>query len=287
MTLRWNSSKILVRKRLLDSIGSFSFSVFLTIVLLSITILCSEFISSVGTAGIEFDKSPVFGIIQKYLSSTFGEIIIVKLFARGPLELIYKVSLVLMIIYFSVFTLIEISGEMQSGAYEMLLYGPFNPAIYIVSSFISVIIGFIIVSIVTLLFSFTIAAVSNIFLDWKVLFIFINSLLLFSCIISFGLFIAAVVKKIASALLIFTITVSFLFIIQMIMVSALYGSAKKIISYPGIVVQWISPFFYFFQLSQGYEKGNGFMLFFACIAPIVFTLIFLTLSTISLRKRFE
>ena len=287
MTLKLNSGKILVKKRLFDSFNSLAFYVFLTVVLLLIVYLFSEFIDSIGTSGIELETTPFLNIVQKFLGSTFGEIVIVNTFSKGPLKLIYDISFALIISYFSVFTIIEISGEIQNSAYEMLLYGPFTSKIYIISTFISIIVNFIIVSLIFLIFSFMIALASNIYLDWNMAIFFINSIFLFSSIASFSLFIVSAIKKLAPALLAFFGIVVSSFLIQMVTLSTISGSIVIVLSYIGMIFQWVSPFFYFIISIKAIETGNILLLFTAYIASTIFTILFIYLGTHYLEKRFE
>lgn len=253
MSHRILAIKIITRRNLLETIYNPGLYITISACLLMSFFLISGFSASVGSSGFMPGAHPLYDIITRALGGIFGETMVNQIFSAGPFLFILFTAFLPFLIYLSISSLYKTGTEKQSGAFELIVYGPAD----ITSCYLAALIRNIVLTavyLVLLLVCFLISAVVyNIVPD--PLFYYSLVLLFFTAaaVQCYTVIISAILDNTASAIILFLAGMLVFGFLQISSYALIPGYVKGPAGIIGLGFQWFSPFYYW---SQGLDAAG-------------------------------
>lgn len=263
MNLRYHSGKVLTKQRVFETFISPGYYIALTAGLLIGYFLVSGFLSTIDSNGFNPTLNPVYDLIVRSISGTFGTIFVVKLFAEGPFIVALHMSFAPVIIFLTINTISKFEFEKNAGALELISYGPAD----VTSSFTGFFLKDIFYSIVSLsiyiLYFLLLSKVNNLLLGPGFYFSVLMLLFLSAAIFAYGILITIISGDNGSGLALFTGVFFFFTFTQIGTYTIINNYVRSLASAFSWIVKWISPIFYWVTGLVSVEYSLG--LFFICL----------------------
>ena len=92
--------------------------------------LAAGFARAVDSSGFDFRLHPVYDLIGRSLEGAFGGVVVQKLFAEGPFQLVLYVAFLPVLLFLAASSVYRFGLERKVGAVELLAYGPADGTSY-------------------------------------------------------------------------------------------------------------------------------------------------------------
>jgi ABC-type transport system involved in multi-copper enzyme maturation permease subunit len=257
VNLRLRAALIIARRQAFETLLSPGFYVTMAVGLVLGCFLVTGFSSAVDTAGLNTSQNPLYDLLDRSLTGTFGPAFAAKLFAEGPFLIALVLSFLPVFLFLSITAVIRFGQERSSGAVELLTYGPADGTSYVLGTFFTqavfaggallVILGFLWIS----------ALIGNLapgplfILAVPLLFLVSLPIFAYGCVCSISS------SSTSSALASFLGLVVFFLVVLAASLSISSASVRSVASVAASVIQWISPFYYGSLAIQEAQVGRA------------------------------
>jgi hypothetical protein len=285
MNERLNATKVLSRQKIYETFISPGFFIAETIALLLAYFLVSGFVKSIDSAGFNYQLYPLYDLISRFISGSFGIAFFKLLFAEGPFLFILYISLFPIIFYLAINSVFRLGLEKKVGAIELVTYGPADGSSYFMASFIKDIFFTLIHFLVMIIFLTFAAKINNLVLGSSFLQAIIPAFLLVIALFSFGILAHVVSENPASAIVIFLGIILLFVMLLMGSFTIVSGYVQNLSAVFSWIIKWVSPFFYWSISLRALETESlGFFTLGAGLS-LVLTMTILFFSHIILKKK--
>ncbi len=277
--------KTIAARRVRETFITPGFYITVTIGLIIGHLLVFGYASSVGSSGFVYDLHPVYHQVQRTLSGLFGESFVDKLFAEGPYLFALLCAYLPVFLYLTLSSVFQFGNEKNTGAFELLLYGPSNN----ISVSLSFLLRDFLLSIITMLsltlFFILTAVLSNLVLGERLFYSLLLLLFISLAINAYGLCMSSVTSRPASSVTLFMGLLIFFVLLQIGSFAITGEYVRSLSSTIAWIVQWFSPFYYWTLGMRSVEYGNLILLFISLLSLIGLTTLLLFMSHIVLSYR--
>ncbi|NLN17831.1 MAG: ABC transporter permease subunit [Firmicutes bacterium] len=203
----------------------------------------------------------------------------------NPITAPFYLTVFLAATYLGLCSALAISREREQGTLEVLFYGPVDSLSYVLGKFLQQVLTFFVVLGFSLINFFLLSQFTNLGFSGNFFGLFVLSVFLASCMISFGIFLSAAAKR--------TIFAVILFISLVLSFVIFWGAHSLIMSLPGknlttlliytrlvldnvnVLVQWISPLAYFVRGMVAVSQGNIGQYLVSVVSSLIYTTVLL------------
>lgn len=285
MSYTLHAVKTIAARRVRETFINPGFYITVTIGLIIGHVLVSGYASSVGSSGFTYDLNPVYHQILRTLSGLFGESFVDKLFAEGPYLFALLCAYLPMFLYLSLSSVFQFGNEKNTGAFELLLYGPSSNISFSLSFLVrDFLFSLITVLSLTLFFILT-AVLSNLVLGERLFYFVVMLLFISLAIYAYGLCMSSVTSSPASSVTLFMGLLIFFILLQIGSFAITGEYVRSLSATIAWIVQWFSPFYYWSLGMRSVEYGNLILLFISLLSLIGLTALLLFMSHIVLSYR--
>jgi len=244
MSFRMHAALVIAKRRIFESYLSPGYYIAQAVGLLLSYFLISGFVSSIDSSGFNYMLNPLYELIGRSLSGTFGLTFLKKLFASGPFQFVFYVSIIPVFLYLSLSTVFHFCLEKKVGAIELLTYGPVDGTSYFLAFFIKDMVLTILYLLLLILFLSAAALLNNLVLGLAFFYVLVVVFFMMMLLYTISIMISVLTDSSASAIALY-IAVIFLFLIVLMgsftIISTYITSFSSVLSW---VINWVSPFFY-------------------------------------------
>jgi len=259
MNDRWHATVTLAKRRIFETFISPSLYVAISAGLLLGFFLVSGFVSAVDSSGLNYFLNPVYELIARSLSGTFGSTYVLKLFAEGPYLFALHVAYIPFLIYLSISGVYRFGFEKNVGAMELIMYGPADGTSCFLAFILRNLLFTDLYSVILLLFFWITALVTNMVLGPQFFYALAMMFFLALAIYAIGSLTSVVSGNSSVGTALFAGILIFLVLIQMGSFTIVSGYVKSLSSVIASLVKWISPLFYWntglSSMDYGYVGG--------------------------------
>lgn len=231
-------------------------------------------------------------LLKNFLESIKKDDILIS---ADPLNFPLFISVVIISFYLVILSVISISREKDQGTLEVLFYGPVSSSTYILGKYINSILTYLVVTIFFLAYFWGVSLLTNLGFSWGLGKVILTSIFSVSCVVSFGLFISSLTKKIRNSI-IWLIGLLILFLVIIVGQTILFSMSQEEISpfltYLGNTlsvisrgVTWINPFSYLTRGRDAVSLHNSFLYGLNILYSIIYSTILLLLSMFMLKRK--
>lgn len=215
--------------------------------------------------------------------------------SEDPLEYPMYLTTTILALYLALSASMSVPREREQGTLEVLFYGPIDSTAYVVARYIERMLLFIASLASALAYFLAISSLAGLELGLRFWGTALSSGLLASYVIAFGLFISTLSRSVRTSAIAFLLVNAILLAVR-VASTVLTGTANTSLSdamvyvKTGVVLvdnalRWVSPFSYAAWLTDSIELANTPMVVAVATAGVLYALIFIWLSTRTLRAR--
>jgi hypothetical protein len=268
MNYRAHATKTLAIKRLTETLVSPAFYITISASLLIGCFFVSDFVTMIGSDGINTGKSQVYGLVFNMIRGIFGELFTDRLFAQGPYLFAISLSFFIFITYLAMSTVMQFGNEKSSGALEVIASGPADETCCFLGYFaVNVALSALFLCAATIIFIVS-ALITNMTLT-ATYFSYLVFLLIGSVVTFAYCTLASVLTRTAITSLAFlTAGLAIFGAVQFGMYGTVSESGNIIAGSVSFVIQWISPFFPMNFGSEAAEYGSIVQFLASILVPI-------------------
>ncbi len=197
--------------------------------------------------------------------------------------------------YLGLCAAIAISRERDQGTLEVLFYGPVDTVSYVLGKYLQQILAFLVMLVFAVINFVAISLVTNLGFSGNFLGILILSVFLASCMISFGIFLSAITRRMVVSIVLFLGLVLFFiaFWVAHLWVMSIPGKdlttltifARVVLDNLNTVIQWISPLAYLARGSAAIGMGNVGQYLLSIVSSVIYTALLLGLSIYAFERK--
>ena len=285
MSERTHATRVLTGWRLRETLLSPGFYIAQVVGLLLTVFLISRFVASVDSSGFNFQLNPIYDLIGRSLSGTFGLTFTIKLFAEGPFLFVLYLAFLPVLIYLAVSSVFRFGLEKKAGAVELVAYGPADGTAYLISYFAKDFILTLVYLAVLVIFFATTAVLNNLVLG--PLFFYSLALLFFIAltVYAYGMLTSVLADNPASSLAVFIGLNVFFFTLMLGSFTVVSGYVRSLANTLAWIVQWFSPAFYWSLGFRAMETGNVSVFLLTALILCVLTAAILAVSHLVIKTR--
>jgi len=285
MSDRTRSTLVIARRRLLDSFINPGFYVTLSISLAIAFAAVVSFAAAVDSSGFNYRLSPLYDVVGGLIVGAFGDALLAKTFAQGPLLFALHGAFVPVLLYLAFASVYRFGAERSSGALELYTYGPTDATAYFLGSVMKDAVLTLVALASILLFLLALAAVDNLAITPALL---TSAEVLFLAalgIYAYGVLVSVCVDNGSAALSIFIAAVATFFLFLIGSYAIAVGYAASLVSMVSRVVGWFSPLAYWALFLRSREAAEAGGLILALAGEIALTALLLAASHLIVRAR--
>lgn len=216
---------------------------------------------------------------------------------KSPILDPFYVSVGLSAAYLGLCAALSISRERDLGTLEVLFYGPVDSTSYVIGKYVQQMMAFIVMLVISVVNFYVISYFTNLGISniWGLLLL---SLLLASCMVSFGIFLSALSRRMSVSVILFLGLMLFFLLFQVVHnylqglsifdqrdYSPMLVYVRAIFDNLNFVIRWISPLAYFDRGSLALFMGDVGQLVVSIVSSVVYTLILLGLSVVAFNRK--
>lgn len=250
-----------------------------------------EFRSTLTGPGIYVVLSLIFlGVSAGYFRSRLLEVGV-----EGVIEILnpgqdpWFMAMGLAAVYLGVCAAISISRERDMGTLEVLFYGPVDSLSYVIGKYMQQMMAFGVVLVFSLINFYIVTTVTN-FGMLNVLGLVVLSIFLTSAIISFGILLSALSRKMTVSIILFlglnVFLFAFTYLHWWLQSASFLGQdlapilvfLRSLLDSANVVVEWISPLAYFLRGMRALQMADGGQFVISLLSSTIYTLVALGLS---------
>ena len=215
--------------------------------------------------------------------------------SADPLNYPLFISTIIISFYLALLSAISISREKDQGTLEVLFYGPVSSSSYILGKYIKNILTYFVVVLFFLVYFWGVSLLTNLGFSSRLGKAIVTSIFSLSCVISFGLFISSLTKKMRNSI-IWLIGIFILFLAvgigQTILLGMPQGEVSSALTYLTDTLSlvsrgtnWISPFSYLSRGIDAISLDNNLLWGLNILYSIIYSAILLVLSICILKRK--
>lgn len=201
--------------------------------------------------------------------------------SSNPIGVPFFVSVGFAAAYLGLCSAISISRERDQGTLEVLFYGPVDSVSYVAGKYMQQIMAFLLVLAFSVINFVAISMVTHLAFNERFIWILVLSIFLNSCMVSFGIFLSALTRRMIISIILFIGLVLFFIAFWMAYSYVISLSATDLntlmvyvriaLDKSNAVIQWISPIAYYQRGAEAVGIGslNGFLT--SVIASIIYS----------------
>lgn len=197
--------------------------------------------------------------------------------------------------YLGLCAAISISRERDLGTLEVLFYGPVDSTTYVTGKYVQQMLAFAVMLVFAVVNFYLASLVTNFGFTSDLWGMLLLSFFLASCMVSFGIFLSAVSKRMAVSVVLFLALMLFFLVFSVahsIIVTIPGRSLTPVLVYVrvildnmNLVVQWISPLAYFDRGSLALSMGHTGQYVISVVSSLVYSAVLLGLSIASFNRK--
>lgn len=197
--------------------------------------------------------------------------------------------------YLGLCAAIAISRERDQGTLEVLFYGPVDTVSYVLGKYIHQILAFLVMLAFSVINFVAVSLVTNLGFSRNFIGILLLSVFLASCMISFGIFLSAITRRMVVSIILFLGLVLFFiaFWVAHAWVMSIPGKdlttltifARVVLDNLNTVLQWISPLSYLARGSTAIAMGNVGQYLLSIVSSVLYTVVLLGLSIYAFERK--
>jgi len=256
MNYRLHATRVIARRRLQELAISPGLYVAAAVGFLLAYFLVSGFVRAVDSSGFDYRLQPVYDLIGRSLEGAFGAVVVQKLFAEGPFQLVLYVAFVPVLLFLAASSVFRFGLERKVGAVELMSFGPADGTSYFLAFMIKDLVGTLLyLAALTGLLAVA-ASLHNLVLGPT--FFYTLALLPFVsfAVYAWGIFASTLTDNSASALAVFLALMVFFLIVFLGSFTIASGYVANLSTVFAWVVQWISPLYYWDQGLRAVEVAR-------------------------------
>lgn len=135
--LRLHAALVIARRQVFETILSPGLYVTVALGLLVGWFLASGFTGSIDSAGFNPSLNPLYDVLGRALTGTFGAALVGKLFAEGPFLLALIAAFLPVFLFLGISAVSRFGQEKNAGAVELLAFGPADGTSYVMAAFLT------------------------------------------------------------------------------------------------------------------------------------------------------
>jgi len=268
MNYRLHATRVIAKRRILETLISPGYYVAQAIGLLLAYFLVSGFTRSVDSSGFDFHLQPVYDLFGRAIEGAFGAVVVQKLFAEGPFQFILYLAFLPVLLFLAASSVYRFGLERKVGAVELLAYGPADGTAYFLASLAKDVLMTLLYLAVLLAFLAVAAALHNLILGPVFLFSLATLFFVSVAVYAYGILASTLTDNSASALAVFLAVMAFFLAVFLGSFTIVSGYVRSLAGVFAWIVKWISPVFYWDQALRATEVG-GWLQFLGCLAALL------------------
>ncbi len=214
---------------------------------------------------------------------------------QNPITEPFFFSVGLAATYLGLCSALSVSRDRDQGTLEVLFYGPVDTISYLMAKFFHQLLAFVVVLAFAIVNFYVISLITNLGFTADFVGFLVLSLFLTSCMVSFGIFLSVITRRMMASVIAFLALVLFFlgFSVAHTIVMSLPGESmtpllvyvRVIIDNMNSVMQWISPLSYFSRgMTAVFMKDFG-QYALSLFSSVVYTGILFSLSVAIFKKK--
>jgi ABC-type multidrug transport system permease subunit len=268
MNYRLHATRVIAKRRIFETLITPGYYVAVAIGLLLAYLLLSAFTRSVDSSGFDYHLQPLYDLFGRTVEGAFGAVVVEKLFAEGPFQLVLYVAFLPVILFLAASSVYRFGLERRVGAVELLAYGPADGTSYFLASLIKDVALTLLYLVVLLAFAAVCAVLFNLVLG-PTFFVSLAVLFFVSVTVyAYGILASTLTDNSASALAVFLALMVFFLAVFLGSFSIVSGYVRNLAGVFAWILKWISPVFYWDQALRATEVG-GWPLFLVDLAALL------------------
>jgi hypothetical protein len=285
MNNRLHTLFVLTRKKIVETLISPAFPIICTACLVLGYLSVTGFIGSIDSDGINPALNPAFELVIKFMSGVFGESFFHKLFSEGPFAFALIIAYIPVLIYLSVSSVFKFGFEKNTGALELVIYGPVSITLYVIAAFLRNLFFSLVYLTACSIILFFYALLTNTVPGIMFLTVLILLAFLSLAVYGYTVFCSVISANGLASLPIFLGFALFFIVLQLGTLIVTSGYVLNIWSILSWVFQWFSPLFYFSIGFSFLDYGNVFLLLLSIFLFCFLTSFLLTTSHIIAQQK--
>ncbi len=285
MNYRINATRAIAKRKIFETLISPGFYIAISIGLLLGYFLINGFVSSIDSSGLNYSLNSVYELIARFLSGTFGQTFVVKLFSEGPFLFALYVSFIPFLFYLAISSVFKFGFEKKVGAIELIAYGPADGTAYVLASFVKDFFFTIVYLVILLVFFFISALINNLVLGPMFFYSLLLIIFLSIAFYAYGIIASILTDNAASGIALFLGIALFFIIVKMGSFAIVSGYVVSLSNVFAWIVKWFSPLFYWSLGLSAIGYGNAGLYFVSMLLNIVLTGALLVISHFVLKVR--
>lgn len=216
---------------------------------------------------------------------------------QNPVLVPFYLAVGLAAAYLGLCAALSIARERDMGTIEVLFYGPIDSTSYVAGKYVQQMMAFLVVLLFSVVNFYVISAFTNLGVS-NILGLLVLSLFLASCMVSFGIFLSSLSRRMAVSVILFLGLMLFFLAFQFIHsylqsltifeqrdYSPMLIYVRAIFDNLNFIVNWISPLAYFDRGSLALLMGDTGQYVLSLASSTVYSLILLGLSVVAFNRK--
>lgn len=216
---------------------------------------------------------------------------------QNPILNPFYLAVLLAASYLGLCAALSISRERDLGTIEVLFYGPMDSTSFVFGKYVQQMLAFTVVLFFSLVNFLLISSATNLGLS-NIIGLLVLSLFLASCMVSFGIFLSSLSKRMAVSLILFVGLILFFLAFSIIHAymqglsifdqrdyNALLIFVRALLDNMSPVIGWISPLSYFDRGSLALVMGDTGQYILSLASSLIYSVILLGLSVVAFNRK--
>lgn len=256
MSTRLHAASVLARRKLFETFIQPGYYIVLSIGLVACYFFIDTFVQAVDSSGFSAQLHPLYAAVGKSIGGAFGDTMLEKLFLEGPFLMVLFVFLTPVLIYLSFNSVFRLGLDKKVGAVELISYGPADGTSYFLAVFIKdTVLALLSIGVIGI-FAVIGALNNNLVLGQQFVFSLITAFFVAAAVFGFGILSSVSTENGGSAVILFFAIMIFFLVLTLGSVSIAAGYVRNLLQTLSLIIQWISPFYYWGIGLRAVETGN-------------------------------
>lgn len=285
MNYRLHATRVIAKRRVFETLISPGYYVAMTVGFLLAYFLVRGFGQAVDSSGFDFRLQPVYDLLGRALEGAFGSVVVRKLFAEGPFQLVLYAAFLPVLLFLAASSVFRFGLERKVGAIELLAYGPADGTSYFLASLIKDLLATLLYLLLLLGLLAVAAALHNLILGPSFFYSLALLPFLATAVYAYGILASTLTDNSASALAVFLAVMVFFLVVFLGSFTIVSGYVRSLSAVFAWVLRWVSPLYYWDQALRAAEVGSGGLYALHLLLELVLAGAVLTASHFILKSR--
>lgn len=216
---------------------------------------------------------------------------------QNPILIPFYLAVGLAAAYLGLCAALSISRERDMGTIEVLFYGPVDSTSYVAGKYVQQMLAFLVVLVFSIVNFYVISAFTNLGVS-NIVGLLVLSLFLASCMVSFGIFLSSLSRRMAVSVILFLGLILFFLAFQFIHAylqgltifdqrnyNPLLIYVRGLFDNLNFVINWISPLAYFDRGSLALLMGDMVQYVWSLASSLIYSVVLLGLSVVAFNRK--